>query len=87
MFVVTYVSEFVVIALIVPRNELSALNRVVVSSDETLTRLRLASVPTLRVVTFARGVERIPVLTVKAWSESTFAPSATLRPNVPVLVV
>ncbi len=47
----------------------------------------MASVRTLRVVTLASGVERIPVLTVRAWSESTLAPSRTLRPNVPVLVV
>ena len=47
----------------------------------------MASVLTLRVVTFASGVESVPVLTVRAWSESTLAPSATLRPNIPVLVV
>lgn len=47
----------------------------------------MASVPTFRVVTFAKGVDKVPVLTVRAWSESTLAPSATLRPNVPVLVV
>ena len=42
---------------------------------------------TLRVVKFASGVERDPVLIVRAWSESTLAPSTTLRPNKPVLVV
>lgn len=65
----------------------SILSRAVVNSDETFKRLRLASVPTFRVVTLASGVERVPVLTVSAWSESTLAPSATLRPKVPVLVV
>lgn len=42
---------------------------------------------TLRVVKLAKGVERDPVLIVRAWSESTLAPSTTLRPNVPVFVV
>ena len=47
----------------------------------------MESVPTFRVVKFARGVERVPVLIVRAWSESTLAPSTTLRPKVPVFVV
>ena len=47
----------------------------------------MESVLTLRVVKFASGVDRVPVLIVRAWSESTLAPSTTLRPNVPVLVV
>jgi hypothetical protein len=47
----------------------------------------LERVLTLRVVKFASGVERDPVLIVRAWSESTLAPSTTLRPKVPVLVV
>jgi hypothetical protein len=87
LLVVTYVSEFVVVTFRFVKNALSTRIRVVVSSDETFKRLMLERVLTLRVVKLAKGVERDPVLIVRAWSESTLAPSTTLRPNVPVLVV
>ena len=61
--------------------------KTVLNSEYTFRRLTFAKVLTFRVVTLAKGVERLVVLTVSAWSESTFAPSTTLRPNKPVLVV